>query len=78
MIAQVDVDIVNGYVFESVVEIEENRLLDVQTTNDNLDEVRKFVCDVCKKSFNTKTRITRHITHSQSSHSKTNFKNTYT
>ncbi|XP_050430854.1 zinc finger protein 664-like isoform X5 [Adelges cooleyi] len=63
---KVEKDILNGYCFESVVEIEENRFLDIKLMKYELDKVRNFVCDICKEAFTTKRKVAGHIreTHS--------------
>ncbi|XP_050421886.1 zinc finger protein 33A-like isoform X31 [Adelges cooleyi] len=66
---KVEVDILSGHRFESVIEIEENDLSGTPTTNHDLDEICTFVCDVCKMSFATKKKVTRHITLAHSDHS---------
>ncbi|XP_050437777.1 uncharacterized protein LOC126843986 [Adelges cooleyi] len=51
---KVEVDLVNGLYFESVIEVEKNSLM---------DEIQSFVCDVCKKLFSSKKKVadTLHI-----------------
>ncbi|XP_050440141.1 uncharacterized protein LOC126845525 [Adelges cooleyi] len=45
-IVKVEVDLVNGHCFESVIEVEKSVLMDVPTTNYIMDEIQPFVCDV--------------------------------
>ncbi|XP_050437924.1 zinc finger protein 160-like [Adelges cooleyi] len=67
-IVKVEVDLVDGKYYESLIEIEENVNLDVQTTNNDLDEVLSFVCHICNKAFATKMKMSEHISHSHSAH----------
>ncbi|XP_050425851.1 zinc finger protein 501-like [Adelges cooleyi] len=61
-VVQVEVDIVNGYTFESVIEYQKNGPLDVRTKKYGLDELQQFVCEICSKVFTTKTKVAKHIT----------------
>ncbi|XP_050439791.1 zinc finger protein 813-like isoform X3 [Adelges cooleyi] len=76
-IVKLEADIVNGHYFESVIQVEHNGLLNVQSTKDELDEVQQFACNLCKKSFNTKWRLAQHITRLHNAHAPTQ-KNTRT
>ncbi|XP_050431582.1 zinc finger protein 678-like isoform X4 [Adelges cooleyi] len=76
-IVQVEADLLNGHYFESVIEVENNGLLDVQPTKNGLDKIQQFACDLCKMYFNTKRRVTQHIIRLHNAHASTQ-KNTAT
>ncbi|XP_050440426.1 zinc finger protein ZFP2-like isoform X2 [Adelges cooleyi] len=70
-IVKVEMDLVDGHYYESLIEIDNNFQLDEQTTSYDLDEVQPFVCDICKMTFATKRRVARHIYQSHSTHPTT-------
>ncbi|XP_050440561.1 zinc finger protein 761-like isoform X2 [Adelges cooleyi] len=70
-IVKEETDLGVGNYFESVIKIKKKSLSDVQTTKNDLEEIQSFVCDMCKKSFETKRRVAWHISHSHSAHSTT-------
>ncbi|XP_050421969.1 zinc finger protein 180-like isoform X32 [Adelges cooleyi] len=74
-IVKIEVDFEFGHCFESVIEFEKYNVFDVQTTSNDLEEIRTFVCDVCNMSFFTKRRVARHLSQSHSVHSMAQYVN---
>ncbi|XP_050439816.1 zinc finger protein 33B-like isoform X2 [Adelges cooleyi] len=70
-VVKVEVDIIDGHYYESLIEIEDNGILDLQSTDYNLGKIQQFFCDICNMCFTSKWNVDQHITRSHSAHSST-------
>lgn len=64
IIVKKESDIINGYCFESVIEVETSKFPDIPIPINDLDEIRTYVYDICQESFTTKKKVANHITES--------------
>ncbi|XP_050426600.1 zinc finger protein 658B-like [Adelges cooleyi] len=72
-----EVTLLNGCRFESFIEVEKRELVVEETMDSDLDETpTRFVCDVCRRSFNTKKKVAQHITQSHRTQENKNCLNT--